>query len=175
MRRLYLPLLTAFVLLTAACGRTDITLTAIPTRVPPRPTQAAALPTADVPSAPTEAAPAAPMPTAVTIGDVARGAALYTMTYNTAQGPWACSLCHNTGAVRLVGPGLGGVEARFATYNLNVPIENYLHDSIVHPNDFIVPADSGGAYPPNLMPQNYGELLSEQDVSDLVAYILSLP
>jgi cytochrome c553 len=175
MRRLTVPFFIIVALLASACGRTDITLTSVPTRVPPRPTGVAAVPTAAVPAAPTEVVAAAPMPTAVTIGDAARGATLYTTTYNTAQGPWACSLCHNTGAVRLVGPGMGGIEARFAAYNLNVPLENYIHDSIVHPNDFIVPADSGGAYPPNLMPQNYGELLSEQDLSDLVAYILSLP
>ena len=45
----------------------------------------------------------------------------------------------------------------------------YLRTSITHPNDFIVPG-----YPENLMPQNYGEILTEAEVDDLIAYLLTL-
>lgn len=45
----------------------------------------------------------------------------------------------------------------------------YLYESIVNPNAFVVPN-----YPANVMPANYGELLSTQELADLVAYLLSL-
>jgi mono/diheme cytochrome c family protein len=41
--------------------------------------------------------------------------------------------------------------------------------------DSIVPPDENGVpYPENLMPQNYGEVLTEDQLNDLVAYVLSL-
>ncbi len=43
----------------------------------------------------------------------------------------------------------------------------YLYESIVDPNSFVVPG-----YPANIMPQNYGETLSEQEIADLIAYML---
>ncbi|MBL8133376.1 MAG: c-type cytochrome [Anaerolineae bacterium] len=185
MRRLRALPLILVILLFAACGRTDISMTPVPTRVE-NPAAAALAPT-DVPAdataeavgeATTEAtdeiAPPVVEATTAPLGDAARGATLFTTTYTTAQGPWSCNLCHNTTDQRLVGPGLGGLRARFATYGASEPIENYVHNSLLHPNDFIVPADAGGAYPPNLMPQNYAELLSAQDVDDLAAYVLSL-
>ena len=43
-------------------------------------------------------------------------------------------------------------------------------DAIVSPNDFI-----GEGFSPGLMPGTFGETLSEQDVADLVAYLISLP
>ncbi|MCS6826170.1 MAG: cytochrome c [Caldilinea sp.] len=45
----------------------------------------------------------------------------------------------------------------------------YLYESIVNPNAFVVPN-----YPANVMPANFGELLSTQELADLVAYLLSL-
>lgn len=30
------------------------------------------------------------------------------------------------------------------------------------------------AYPENIMPTNYGELFSEEEIQDIIAYILSL-
>ncbi|MCK6580184.1 MAG: cytochrome c [Anaerolineae bacterium] len=177
MRRLRVLLLILVILLFAACGRTDISMTSVPTRVE-NPTAAAVMPT-DIPAdataeATAEAEPPVVEATTAPLGDAARGATLFTTTYTTTQGPWSCNQCHNLSDQRLVGPGLGGLRARFASYGVSEPIENYVHNSILHPNDFIVPADAGGAYPPNLMPQNYAELLSAQDVDDLAAYVLSL-
>jgi cytochrome c2 len=45
----------------------------------------------------------------------------------------------------------------------------YIRTSILHPNDFIVPG-----YPADLMPQNYAEILTDEEVNDLVAYLLTL-
>lgn len=47
--------------------------------------------------------------------------------------------------------------------------EQYLIESIIRTNDFIVEG-----FPPNVMPDNYGENLSAQDLADLVAYLQSI-
>lgn len=179
MNRLRILPIAALALLVAACGRANVLVTPAQTRVV-RPTTVALVAT-EAPAAGDATAeavapaePAGPQPTTVALGDAERGAALFVTTYTTAQGPWACSLCHNVNEVRLVGPGLGGLRVRFEDYEVAEPIENYVHTAIVNPNAFISPADAGGAYPPNLMPQNYAELLTEQDLSDLAAYILTL-
>jgi cytochrome c len=43
----------------------------------------------------------------------------------------------------------------------------YLYESIVNPNAYIVPN-----YQPNLMPDNFEERLSTQDLADLIAFLL---
>lgn len=43
----------------------------------------------------------------------------------------------------------------------------YLYHSIVNPNLFIVPN-----YPSNIMPANYSEQLSTQELADLISYLL---
>lgn len=45
----------------------------------------------------------------------------------------------------------------------------YLYHSIVAPNDFLVQGYSAG-----LMPQNYHEILAEEQIVDIVAYLLTL-
>ena len=43
----------------------------------------------------------------------------------------------------------------------------YLYHSIVGPTMFVVPN-----YPNNIMPANYGDQLSVQEIADLIAYLL---
>ena len=43
----------------------------------------------------------------------------------------------------------------------------YLYASIVNPGQFVVPP-----YPNNIMPANYAEQLSLEELADLVAYLL---
>ncbi|MBX3015688.1 MAG: c-type cytochrome [Caldilineaceae bacterium] len=43
----------------------------------------------------------------------------------------------------------------------------YLYDSIVQPNAFVVPG-----YPGNIMPQNFGDTMSTQELAEMVAYLL---
>jgi cytochrome c551/c552 len=45
----------------------------------------------------------------------------------------------------------------------------YLYTSILQPNVHIV-----DGYPQNIMPQNYTDLLSQEDLADMVAYLLTL-
>ncbi len=43
----------------------------------------------------------------------------------------------------------------------------YIYESIIAPNAYVV-----SGYPANVMPQNYGDTISLEDLADLVAYLL---
>ncbi len=110
---------------------------------------------------------------ALAAGDPANGDVLFHLL-RTEVG-FACSTCHNIdNPNRLIGPSLMGISERAGTrVEGEGPVE-YLHISIVNPNAFIVPPDEGGAYPENLMPQVYEDLWTEQELNDIIAYLLTL-
>ncbi|MGH2520868.1 MAG: c-type cytochrome [Anaerolineales bacterium] len=107
-------------------------------------------------------------------GDAAKGADL------ARAGP-ACTACHvdsPTGPAWLAsadpnGEGIGTRAAhRFSDPGYTgaaTSAEQYLFESIVQPN-----AHVGEGFQPNIMPQDYGAKLTEQDVADLIAYLLTL-
>ena len=115
-----------------------------------------------VPDVPAEVAPVgvpeAPAPPA---GDATNGEALF-----AAQG---CSGCHSTGENSIVGPGLSGVGVRAETRVEGQSANDYLTMAIKSPNDFLVPDF------PGIMPGNFGSSMSETEISDLVAYLISIP
>ncbi len=81
-----------------------------------------------------------------------------------------CIVCHSLEpGRRLVGPSLAGVATRAPTAVPGLSAEAYLRQSIVEPNAHVVEG-----YPPNQMPPNFAETLSEQQISDLVAFLLTL-
>jgi cytochrome c oxidase subunit 2 len=73
-----------------------------------------------------------------------------------------CGSCHTVaeaGTTSEVGPNLDeSLEGRDA---------QYVHQSIVDPD-----AEVAGGFSADLMPENYGEQLSEQELADLVAFLL---
>jgi len=80
-----------------------------------------------------------------------------------------CIGCHSLDpSVQMTGPSwmdAGDHAAR------RVPGESpafYLYTSITSPNAFVV-----DGFPQNIMPQNFSDILSEQDIADLVSYLLS--
>ena len=89
----------------------------------------------------------------------------------------ACTACHiaaPTGPAWAAGtePGIGARAAtRFTqsdyTGNAN-SAEEYLFESIVHTSAYIVPGFSDG-----IMPNNYADQLTDQQVADLIAYLLT--
>jgi cytochrome c551/c552 len=83
---------------------------------------------------------------------------------------YGCTACHalEEGA-NVVGPSWYNIGAIAAT---RVPDESaafYLYHSIVEPNRFVVEG-----FLPNLMPQTYQEQLSEQELADVIQYLLTL-
>jgi cytochrome c oxidase subunit II len=84
----------------------------------------------------------------------------------------ACVGCHSADGTQLAGPtwqGLFGSEIQLASGETIVADEEYLYDSIVNPN-----AQIRAGYPPNVMPQNYGEVLSDEEMTAIVEYIKTL-
>ncbi len=101
-------------------------------------------------------------------GNISAGAQLY-----TEQG---CIGCHMGGAI---GPNVVGTGGRVAERIVTVPelegytVDLYLLESIVAPNAYIVPGnpsyvDGSGS---SLMPKTYRDLLDDQALADLVAYL----
>ncbi|HNB50898.1 MAG TPA: c-type cytochrome [Anaerolineales bacterium] len=88
-----------------------------------------------------------------------------------------CIACHtiqgvSTGAV---GPELTQVGTNAETRVAGQSAEEYIHTSIIDPNAFIVSdCPPGPCANPSVMPLTFGETLSEQQLADLVAYLLSL-
>jgi cytochrome c oxidase subunit 2 len=82
-----------------------------------------------------------------------------------------CSACHSTDGSQKVGPtwsGLAGSTVPLADGTSALADADYLRTSIVNPNQNIVKG-----FNPNVMP-NFGSLLDQTQVEDLVAYIQSL-
>ncbi|MBI5668808.1 MAG: c-type cytochrome [Chloroflexi bacterium] len=84
----------------------------------------------------------------------------------------ACYGCHVTQAGEAA-PALDGTYTRAEETRLHDPaladytISQYLVESIVHPGQYVSPGYD------NVMPNNYGERLSLQDLADLLAYLES--
>lgn len=80
-----------------------------------------------------------------------------------------CIGCHNLDpTVQMTGPTWHNVGDTAVS---RVPAESpalYLYHSIVDPNLYVVPN-----YPANIMPQTYADTLSQEQLADLVAYLLA--
>jgi mono/diheme cytochrome c family protein len=99
------------------------------------------------------------------VGDAANGESLYEgVTYG-------CSGCHLNGAAA---PNTVGTWSRVQDERLTLPQfadyteAQYLIESIVRPDDYVVDGYNSGA-----MPVNFGERLSAQELADIVAYLES--
>ncbi len=80
-----------------------------------------------------------------------------------------CQTCH---ADLSIGPAFQGdppLGARAGTRRSGYPAEVYLYESIVQPNAYIVPG-----FKRDIMPAEYGEALTDQELADLVAYLLTM-
>ncbi len=86
---------------------------------------------------------------------------------------FACATCHYVSSDnRLLGPGLLSVESRFQSYDIEVEnVESYLRESIVTPDAFIAPGEQ--AYPENIMPRIYADILTDDEINEIIDYILS--
>ncbi|GAB4479114.1 MAG: hypothetical protein Kow0088_19660 [Anaerolineales bacterium] len=90
-----------------------------------------------------------------------------------------CVVCHisaPTGPAWLATPEQAGIASRAEAvlsdpnYTGNATsAAQYLHESIVLPNAYIVPGFQAG-----IMPPNYGDTLTDQELADLIAYLLTL-
>jgi cytochrome c2 len=86
------------------------------------------------------------------------------------QAGYMCATCHRTDSEeKLIGPGLLNVGTRGATRVPGQIAERYIFNSITNPQMYVVPT-----FPENLMPQVYSRVFKEQDIYDLIAYLMTL-
>jgi cytochrome c2 len=157
--------LLIFMLSLAACGRGDIVQPTTPTVfIPPR----SATATIEAQQATVDAAANPQTDTQTVAGDPVRGQELFTAFQPAAN--FACATCHLVDSeAQLIGPGLLNVSARAETRVPGQSVEEYLRNSILHPSEFVVPN-----FPDMLMPQVYGTVFTEDQINDLIAYLMTL-
>jgi len=84
-------------------------------------------------------------------------------------GEGTCGACHSLEpGKQIVGPSLSGVAARAAALAPEYTVESYIYESITNPNAYVVEG-----FQPDIMPANYGDRLSEEQLADLVEFLSS--
>jgi cytochrome c2 len=132
--------------------------------VPGTATPTPVLPTPTVASTPTASGEIDPL----VIGDPDHGQELFN-TFQPDAG-YMCATCHWADREdRLIGPGLLNIGSRAATRVEGQNAIQYLYTSIVNPGAYVVEE-----FPDGLMPQNWTQIYSQQDINDLIAYLLTL-
>lgn len=103
-------------------------------------------------------------------GDPDRGKELYNQTIIGPNAAPGCVTCHSLEPGKtLVGPSHAGLATKAATAVEAVSAEDYLKESIVTPDAHVTEG-----FTPGVMYQNYGKDLTEQEINDLVAYLMTL-
>ena len=98
-------------------------------------------------------------------GNANNGATLFTESIGGAP---ACSTCHTLDGTKLVGPSLQGYAEQAAARVEGDSAESYTYTSIIQPAAHIVEGY------PNAMYAQYEQRLTSQQLSDLIAYLLTL-
>jgi len=101
-------------------------------------------------------------------GDPSKGEKLFKETLIGSQP--GCITCHSLeSGVTLVGPSQSDIGARAGTRVSGLSAEEYLRQSILEPDAHVVEDFAAGT-----MPVALADELSEQQVKDLIAYMLTL-
>jgi mono/diheme cytochrome c family protein len=81
-----------------------------------------------------------------------------------------CAACHAVdGSGRSAGPDIKGMAERVEAVFPGRDLVDYMHESIVDIHAYVPDGYHG-----DVMPANYAETLSEQQIDDLVAYMMSI-
>ncbi len=104
------------------------------------------------------------------VGNAANGEDLYGSAVIGPNSAPGCITCHSLDdGVVIVGPSHAGIAGRAGTYVAGMSAEDYLRESIREPNAHLV--EGFGA---DIMYQNYATDLTEDQINDMVAYMLTL-
>jgi cytochrome c oxidase subunit 2 len=80
--------------------------------------------------------------------------------------------CHSTGGADGIGPtwkGLFGSQTTLANGSTVTADEAYIRESIVQPNAKVVEG-----FQPNIMPQTFGNSLTDEQITGLIEYIKTI-
>lgn len=104
------------------------------------------------------------------VGDAANGEVLFSQPLIGANNAPGCITCHSLQPdVVIVGPSQAGLATRAETRVAGQTAEQYIRNSILHPDEYIVEG-----FAPGLMYQNFAADLTAEEIDDLVAYTLTL-
>jgi len=104
------------------------------------------------------------------VGDAANGERLFNQTVIGAASAPGCITCHSLEpGVVIVGPSHSDIGTRAETAVPGMSAEDYLRQSIMEPNAHITEG-----YTEGVMYQNFGEELTNSQINDLVAFLLTL-
>lgn len=149
------------------------TNTPVPPTETPLPTEAPTETPLPEPTATSTDIPAAEPEAEASAGDAANGDVLFHEMRTEVS--FSCAVCHSTDTnMRLIGPGLLDIGEIAATRIDGMSAEDYLRESILHPDNYIVEDENGVPYPAGLMPQTYADVWTDEQVEDLIAYLLGL-
>ena len=130
-----------------------------PSPTPAAPPEVTVSPTAEVTAEVTEA---------VRVGDPLRGQEIFE---NGLNGAPACKSCHMTTAGHSmfnIAPNLKGIAERAALRVAGMTAPQYIEDSIRNPAAYLVSGFHAAMYP------DFGKDYTDQDIADLVAYLMTL-
>ena len=143
------------------------------TPVPPTETPTPAPSPTPMPSPtpePTATAVLSPVDRMVAARDAENGAVLFQTFQEAALTGYSCANCHSPDTdEKLVGPALVDIARTAATRVEGQSAAEYLYNSIVNPNDYLV-----DGFEADLMPLNWAEIYTNLEIFDLVAYLLTL-
>jgi mono/diheme cytochrome c family protein len=107
-------------------------------------------------------------PNRAAAGDPAAGEALFKQ--GVIQSAPGCINCHSIEPVQAgSGPSLSGIVSVAGTRVKGQSAQEYLRASILDPNAYIVQG-----FPSGIMYRDFGKVLTDEQVNDLVAYLLTL-
>lgn len=86
------------------------------------------------------------------------------------QTGFSCAICHNVAVPeQIIGPSMLNIKDVAGTRVEGLSAYEYLHESIVNPNEFVVEGFVAG-----VMPQNWSDAFDESQIDDIIAYLLTL-
>lgn len=94
-------------------------------------------------------------------GDAARGEQIFLSQ--------PCHICHMQQAVGPELPGTPPLATIAETRRSGYSAELYLYESIVAPNAYVV-----SGFRKDIMPDEFGGILTDQELSDLIAYLMTM-
>lgn len=80
---------------------------------------------------------------------------------------YACTACHREGAANGIAPAFAGIAARAASGMSGLTAAGYIYESIINPSAHLVPGYV------NSMPQDFAARIPEDDMADILAFLLS--